>query len=454
MSQAGISEAELDAILATERRPREWRNRWEEMVAAPSTETLEDLLPAALDAVSRLVPTNWLADEAQHMLRLDPRRGIELVGGTLLDRRARLPHRLAQMILLGRAHLDERPDLDIFSAASLVPELAALGGRLPLVASLGSEAVRKLGELYRYSSEAVASTLFELFVGTALVQKGRTVEMLTADKSGKSPDLRIHDLAGVPFVVECKRRIGLFAYELGEAETIRAWFAPIRERLAGGGDSVVIDVELFAQMSVVSAVDFADAVGEALARGTAVRPWGTAHARELARRQAIEPTRIYSPDMLASAFGWDFEAGDWDGLIADVNADDCVIDEIVQPRALRWRSRSPEARLKKSRGITSLVGDATQQIPVGEAGAIYVGYNESSQSHADARTQNTLDEIAQRKWFHRPGQQVPLVIASRFIASPRGVGVPDLIESSMILCESGWEAIEHYFAMPVVTAPP
>lgn len=450
-SEAGFSDEDLALLEAQQRSSGEDRTWWNDMVAGPTTVMMDNHLPAALEALERRVDPHWLRAEARKVLHLDPRMGLELVGGIQVDRRPEQPQRFAQILAVTRDHIERRNDLDIFSAAAVVPELLALGSRLHLVPELGKEAVEKLARLPELSFKDTSSTMFELHVGTALVAEGRAATMLRPDGAAKTPDFSVSDVAGIPFVVECKRRTGLTGYERREADVVNTLFAPVRAKLAREGIWVRIDVNFVEEVNRISSVDFENVVSRALARGHSAAPWGNVLAVELPKHADIEPTRLYSPDMLAVSFEWSFEHGEWDGIIADAEAEDCCIDRVSQPRCLRWRSRSANACLKKARGITSLFADAAKQVRAGEAGVIYIGYSEVGASHADARTRHTLETIEKREWHHERWRQIPLVLVSRFIAAPHGAGVPDLIESCLQLVETGWEPVTRYFPAPVVT---
>jgi hypothetical protein len=98
------------------------------------------------------------------------------------------------MLLVCQDHLDKRADLDFFSAAMLVPEVAALGNSLDLVPALGAEAEGKLRRLHLMSDEMVASTVYELLVGTRCVRKGQAITMLPEDRSSYKQKLWIGPL--------------------------------------------------------------------------------------------------------------------------------------------------------------------------------------------------------------------------------------------------------------------
>ena len=90
----------------------------------------------------RLAPPEWLRREAQKVYRLDSVfltsplhlvSGCRVGVGPVQDG----PQRFARMLLITQDHLDKRWDLDFFSAALLVPEVAALGNSLSEIRALG-----------------------------------------------------------------------------------------------------------------------------------------------------------------------------------------------------------------------------------------------------------------------------------------------------------------------------
>lgn len=333
------------------------------------------------------------------------------------------------MLLVARAYLEGHPDLDIYCASWAVPEVVLLGSTLGEIPHLGEEGSRKLAELPKMPDLDVTSTIFELLVGVASLRRGRRLQMLPASKVSKSPDFRVHDLT-MPTTIECKRRQGLFDYELQEAVAARAVYDALCSARGGTLAGWIFDVEFsvplpsVAVSEVVGAAQAAAQVGEAQ-----TGPWGTVVARELPHVVSLaSTTRLYSPSLLAEVFGWDFHSQDWDGLICTTaqNAS-AIVDSVRGAGALRWRSSSEEALIKKARGVTSLYGKAVQQIPVGEMGIIYICYDEGARTNiADARTREIME--ACREWYYDGIKIIPLIVVSRLYHCPKSIGAPDLIE--------------------------
>jgi hypothetical protein len=217
----GLSDELLDAIDETGipvSDSRYWRT---DMETIASTGLLDHRLPEALEALLPLADPAWLSAEARKSYRLDPReQPLHLVSGVRLTAAER-PQRFARMLLLAQDFVTRRHDLDFFEASALLPEVYMLGTGISMVPALGAEAEQKLRELPSMSDELVASTVFELLVGIANIKLGRQLEMLAPTKTGKTPDFRVTD-SPVPTVIECKRRVGLGAFELREARAVEA----------------------------------------------------------------------------------------------------------------------------------------------------------------------------------------------------------------------------------------
>ena len=77
----------------------------------------------------------------------------------------------------------------------------------------------------------VSSTLDELLVGAASVREGLKLTMVAENRSRKVPDYQITSLGPIPGSIECKRRLGLTAYELDEAERVEGLYASRRPQL-------------------------------------------------------------------------------------------------------------------------------------------------------------------------------------------------------------------------------
>jgi hypothetical protein len=438
--QAGIPNALIEAIERSQLPPtddRYWRTQVEEV---PPSESLDEAAPRGFEQLLRVVDPRWLADQAKKPYRLADDYlafPLHLVSGTRvgchLDPNG--PQRLARMLLVCQDHLNKRDDLDFFSAAMLVPEVAALGNSLDLVRGLGAEAERKLSQLHVMSDDMVASTVYELLVGVGCLRKGRAITMLPEDRSRKVPDFRLHDTGPIPAAIECKRRLGLTKYELSEAEHVETLYASIRPALRDAGIHGALKAKFRVPVRDVDAGSFAEHVMPLVRQDQDTdlleTPWGEAGFERLPYRGDMRLTRLYSPEYLEAAFRWNPLEDEWDGILCEVERPKSVlVREYTLPLCLKWRSDSGEALIKKTRGVLSLWADAVHQIPSGEVGFIYIAYPEGGRpAIADARTRRILEEAA-GSW-HRWSVRVPVTIIGRLYPRPLGCGMPDLIESAL-----------------------
>lgn len=105
-----------------------------------------------------------------------------------------------------------------------------------------------------------------------------------------------------------------------------------------------------------------------------------------------------------------------------------LVDVANNPICLRWRCDNEESQQKRTRGVSSLLGSALEQIPDGEVGVVYLAYEEMARENvADARTERIIRDI--NGWAHRWAINVPLVMVDRVYPRPIGVGQPDVIEN-------------------------
>src|SRR5262249_27078282 len=126
-------------------------------------------------------------------------------------------------------------------------------------------------------------------------------------------------------------------------------------------------------------------------------PWGTLSFSPLPPTiELTHSTRIYSPDFMQKVFEWNSETTEYDGVCATIaNTRTMLVDRAHLPFCLRWRSDADEAVSRKARSLASQLSEALNQIPVGEAGFIYLGYEETHRaSIADSRTKKVLDQTA------------------------------------------------------------
>ena len=443
----GIDEAHIDKI-EREGLPS-YDNRWwrQQVIETPPSEYLDHLAPRAIGALIDKVDPHWLADESTYPFRLDNSfltTPLQIVGGVrILDPpTVRPPQRFAHMLLVAVDYLNKRDDLDFFSAAGFVPELTALGSRLPAIPNLGVEAIRKFERLPIIADDEVPSTVHELLVGTACVQRGRKIEMLASSGSGKTPDFRLHDTVA-PTVIECKRRQGLSDYELEEASRVKAMYEDLRRFAQEAGLHGIVKARFARPIADVKRSAFIQSMMPILNQmadsGPLTTEWGEFSYQRLPYYGVVSDTRLYSPDFLEQVFFWSPHSNDWDGLLCEVEPPTSIrVREFRLPFCLKWLSESSAAMTKKARGVTPLWGKAIKQIPSGEIGFIYIAYPEGQRSKlADARTRHILTSCA--NFWHPWSIHVPVTVISRLYPRALGFGVPDLIESVLPAFSSGEE---------------
>jgi hypothetical protein len=192
--EIGLSETEIRAIeqkrdassLPAEADTNFWRADIEQF---SPTGYIDDLIEPAMTRLLSRVDPIWLDTEAAKPYRLGPEflgNPLHLVSGVRVGTgiQKTAPQRFARMLLLSRDHMMKRPDVDFFSAAMCVPEVAQLGNCIDEIKELGPEASRKLTELPYMTDEQVSATVFELLVGAACIRRGIALTMVPEDRSG------------------------------------------------------------------------------------------------------------------------------------------------------------------------------------------------------------------------------------------------------------------------------
>lgn len=462
----GISESQLQEYeklkLEAALGDREERFSRRDVEAVYPTATLDELAPAALEKLLSRVDVNWLARESRTNYRLDNsflNRPLHIVCGTRvgIGTLGNRPRRFARMLLVCQDHVDKRDELDFFEAALAVPEIVMLAHSLSQIDELGPVAKSQLERLPELDDAKAASTMHELLVGAACVRRGISLKMLSDAGSTKVPDFRVTH-HGAPMSIECKRRLGPSDYELAEAHHIEELYNGIRELLVTRGLHVSIEATFSKEVFEVSQTTFRTDVESLVASGnrahdTTPTAWGNLRQEVLPYTLDLPRTRLYSPDYLERVFKWPVLQNAWDGLLCEVDPPFRVrVRSAKNPRCLKWVSLNDNAILKKSRGITSLWGRATKQIPAGEMGIIYVAYPEGArESLADARTQHIIE--TSKQWRTRWSIQIPMTVVGRLYPRSLGMGLPDLIESSLPFTLDGDEMWLGMFPANVFTKP-
>jgi hypothetical protein len=322
----------------------------------------------------------------------------------------------------------------VYHGAALVPVIAGLCRHLDLLTKV-KNGIGKLEEIPTSPSEETDSRIYELLVAARMAGLGRSVELLRSQQM-KTPDIRIYDMA-FPAVAECKRQSRLSAYEREEVDHIAELFS----LLLSGRTTHGLVGELILEFRVpVSAVVPAQIAETILKHGGCVDPrfeemcdWGTLSFRPIEPSIMLPSvTRLYSPEFLKHVFAWPDHDREFDGICAVVsNARRLEVGKAELPFCLKWRQMDLQCIDRKARSIVSLIKEAWQQIPTGEAGFIYVAFEDSlPPSVADRRTKRIV-ELADTLYFkHRHALPMRIVV-NRVYPRPIGHGKPDLIESSI-----------------------
>ncbi|MCA1577701.1 MAG: hypothetical protein LC794_10120 [Acidobacteria bacterium] len=414
---------------------RLWREELEREKVAVNA-YIEDALADGLDFLISRLPQDWWKEQNQRREDFGHehlRESVVLFGSVSESHLASPIHQYAYALMLARDNLAGRENYDIYSGAFLVPFIAKLCSLIDPLREAKS-GFDKLDELRLAPSGEIPSRLYELIVGGRCVLMGRDVEFLPADPAEVTPDLRILNL-GFPAVVECKMQSRLSAHEKLEFVTMQELFSALAmgpHRLIGilsivstvPLEDVGIKALLEASLKCVGGIDPYQSIIEA---------WGTISFAPLDPTIELrEPTRIYSPDFLEAVFGWDFETTDYDGICALIrNNRSITVLRAELPFCLRWRSEAEKSLDRKARSLASQLSEAFYQVPVGEAGFVYVAYEETHRAAiADCRTQKFLDQIAQWE-IRKRGINPQLVVLNRLFLSASHEGRPNLVENAI-----------------------
>ncbi|MER8524553.1 MULTISPECIES: hypothetical protein [unclassified Mesorhizobium] len=361
------------------------------------------------------------------------------------------------MITTANDFLLERPGYDHFAGATLVPQALQLGRYLDWLGEVGGHATR-LPRLWTGASDQVDSTAFELLVAARCAEMGRRVEFLP-ETSEASPDIRCHD--PYPMVIECKRKRSLSDYELNEEADMKGIFGRLETEAGKKGLRGRFDLTLTVEAKACPKDEVvARLVSQRLAPNperALAYPWGSVAYHPMPQTIFFgNQMRARSPDLLETAFGWNPDLPEWDGLIvrtAEMNGE--LIDAWRSPLALVWRNDAPKAIVKRAWSPVDLFGDAMGQIPSGEFGIVYLAYHEGAREEiADRRSRNLMDRL--KAWEHAASIRVPISVLVRLYPRALGVGKPDLIESNVRLAsgEYGEPALFSKFPTTIFTSTP
>ncbi len=458
----GLSDADAEALERRVRPGDQMERVHRGQLTADKIEpsaSVPKLLEASFDKLLALVdPRQLKAYEALPAHRLiDPDHDVplSLVRGIRPESESPRIHRFAQALHVTRDFVSEHLLYDHFAGALLVPQMARLSDRLPLLDGVPG-ASKRLRSLWRGSSHEVDPTLFELFVAAGCAAMGRSVEFVDATQA-KSPDLMCHD--PYPMVIECKRKRSLSDYEITEEQCMRGIFLRLEAAARSAGMWGIFSVELTVEASTVPPDELVTClIRQRYAGGYGKRvtyDWGTVAWTEMPRTNPLPRTsRLYSPAMLQAAFGWNSDLAEFDGLICRIsNSREPTLDSVDEAVALLWTNVSAQAVKKRSWGPTGAVNEALAQVPAGDFGIVYIAVQEGAREEmADSRTFGFAERL--REMSHRNDIRVPLCKLVRLYPRALGEGAPDLIESTVnFVADYGDDVLPTLFPSAVFTKP-
>ena len=411
----------------------------------PQSHDIDEMLPLALENLLSQVPPSWWAHQ-RSLVSKEQRNAV--LHPLLLCGRERWPmglpalHKFANYLVVANDHIGKEPFLDTYTAARAIPQVCSLGLSLEALKDVKG-ADSKLRGLWRSPSGETDSRIFELLVAAAFARMGHDVGFIEETAQKKTPDLRLYNNP-VPVVIECKRRQPLSDYEASEFSIMRKVFALLcaeREELGLVGELAIDfrqEVIGIPAVGIVESIrDITNSLSPYAAKDT---EWGTIQLRPVNVSQEFERTRLYSPEFLERVFGTGLETDEFDGICAVAGNDRFPeVERAELPFLLKWTSNSPVALQRKLQTIKTLWIEAVDQIPTGEAGLIYLAYEEGHRpSLADART-DAMRELAKTIYFKRRAIAVPMTVISRLYPNVLLEGRPDFIESTIPLAEGGWD---------------
>jgi hypothetical protein len=441
----GVVEAQLAKdghVLPTEPKPTldepaRWWKKDLSKEEVPILDWIENALHAGLEVLINRLSSSWW--KAQQKLREAAgyeslSESVALYGGVSGNSAAPRVHRYAYALMLARDLMEKWERYDIYEGALLVPFIGALCTLLdPLREVKGG--YEKLDQLRRAPSEEVDSRLYEIIVAARCASLGREVEFLEPS-TDPTPDLRIHDL-GFPAVVECKMQSRLSKRESQEFETMQRAFhalASVREKQGLVGTLTITSNKPLEEVGDAALVEAAMlCTGGIYPYQTIEEGWGTVSFAPLEPSlELAKPTRIYSPEFLEQVFDWNLENSQYDGICAIVkNNRAMTVGRAELPFCLKWLVEHEGALSRKARLLASNLSEAFSQIPVGEAGLVYLAYEETHRAPvADHRTQRFMDMVAEWK-VRKRGINPQLIVLNRLYPGALPDGRPDLIESAM-----------------------
>ncbi|HEY2471830.1 MAG TPA: hypothetical protein VGI45_28855 [Terracidiphilus sp.] len=457
-----LGELGIDPDLLEDPLPIQKNRLWQidlEPGTVPKDEVdIETALERGLARLLEYFPDSWVKRQLERGELLMRVRGVDppFLLGDISAEPMLQRERFGYGLTLSMALLEGDPHFDMYEAPTLVPQIATLCESLSQLQKV-ERGVDKLKELRRAPAGEVDSRIYELLVAARAAEMGRTLSFILTDPRSPTPDLRVHDMH-FPVVMECKlqsRRSEVETHAVNLMREIRGWFRQEKQK-----DSSIIGDLRLRFMKPIAGIRAEEVCKDLLDLWSSLNPfrekqfaWGHAEWRHLATETTL-PTRLkaFCPLYVEQLISADSKEEGWDGLFLLVKDQfGPFADDVKMPLCVRWRLESVEDQSALARNVVRLLSEAIQQIPVGEAGILYIGYVDSLRaSIADRRTEVIIDALPEFGHTKR-GIIAPMVEINRLYPHVLDHGLPDLIESAIPATQDRERALHRYFPTLVFT---
>ncbi len=403
------------------------------------TDIIEESLPHSLELLKTVVDMKWLNEERTKQYSLDKHFLIDpfsIVRGLRLKSEFSDAHRFAQGLLLAEDYLNKNPSYDFWAGSLLIPQICSLGMKFPFLKDVKGDVNERINSLWKRGSEFSDSTVFELLVAASCTSFGRTMEFLSTN-SLKTPDLRVQNFH-IPLVVECKRKRPLSIHEQEEEHLMNVLFFKLYKACDEKGISGIFELRLNVEAGKMPSEDIVKS-----ATGLRFAPdykknyefgWGKISFHPLSNKVHLSDTKLYSPYFLKSVFNWDSDLPRSDGFICKVKPPEGICVNVVDnPVGLIWSICTEKSIKHKTWTMASSFGRATKQVPEGEAGIIYMCFQDGTiPRYVDEKIDLLVSQMNQ--WEHIGSIRLPISFVIRLLPRPLHHGSPDLIENGFRFC--------------------
>jgi hypothetical protein len=324
---------------------------------------------------------------------------------------------IAWYVFQANAYAADRADWfepEAFRIAPVFRRLGQILDRLRQVDGADERAARLMTEGRKQPDDG----LFEFLVAGAYKGGGWHKVAFVKEKPGvaKTQDLLV-STSGRRWAVECKR-VNRSGYEAAERATGDVLAAPVHERCAARGRSVVMEVAFRSELADASADYLLDRLDAFLAdrrRSQWDDPVAQGRVRDvdwrLARTVLAHDDVFFGSSRMVQLLAGQYRA-DADHSVAanwtPAEGRPLYATAVRQASVVSWMSLSPDAARRKAKHFRGMVGQATGQLPGDCPAVVHVGYEARDGNSVDGlrhmlnrREMDTFDPSASRlRWVY------------------------------------------------------